>query len=355
MPRNTGVEQAVRAALNAIDEFILGHTCRLPRTQVKRQIDELLATQSNSVKVASLHLAFYALEDDRWDVNSVPTGIRGKYGDKLLAAQLSSRHLTLHNNITAFGENLGWKGNVSNVVLDRDPRFTTFARLLRGSSLAERQLVARYLAWRFADSRSVPKALPPVGADVLTFARAKELFHTLLDTPSEGIIPQFLLAALLFVLRRRHSNRIETHHPHAADKYDRCAGDIEEFGPDGQLKIAYEVTMRPDWKNRLPDFRDKMDAFDLVKYVIIAGGVNKDHDLAVPARLVAFLEPLGRDLAVVDILDFVHFMAAELSARELREAINKSYDYLAQPKLCGRSDVMAKYREVVENWLDEAG
>jgi hypothetical protein len=243
VPRNTSVEAAVRQALDAIDGFIAGDPVDLPSKQVRELLDAHLQKQKNSVKLATLFLAFYSMEDRAWDANSVPVGIRGANGDKLLAAELTFRHITLHNNITAFGENLGWKGNVANVRLDQDPRFEGFAALLRRSDQTTRGQVANYLAWKFAASRTEPKTLPPVGSDVLTFARAKLLLHALISTQSEGMIPQFLVAALISILRGRQGIRVETHHPHAADKFDQCAGDIEEFASDGQVRAAYEVTV----------------------------------------------------------------------------------------------------------------
>ncbi|MGB2986856.1 MAG: hypothetical protein WBE26_13370 [Phycisphaerae bacterium] len=156
---------------------------------------------------------------------------------------------------------------------------------------------------RFADSRREMKLLPPVGDDVLTFAKAKQLFTRLLGLSTEGHAQQFLIAAMPFVHRRRYGIEINTHHPHASDKYDETAGDIEEIH-DGRVVRAYEVTVRTDWKNRLSVFRAKMDKWGFPKYVVIAGGVNVD-------------------------------------------------DYLGQPRLCGRMEFQDAYRAIVDEWLDE--
>jgi hypothetical protein len=115
---------------------------------------------------------------------------------------------------------------------------------------------------------------------------------------------------------------------------------------------AYEVTVRTDWKNRVSQFQAKMDSNGLAKYIIIAGDVNTDDELAVPASLITFLEPYGRDIAVVDIRDFMVVMSSELSAPELRDAVNLAYDIVCQPKLCGRDEFKQLYRDVVDNWLD---
>ncbi len=221
-------------------------------------------------------------------------------------------------------------------------------------SAKERVLAAEYMAARFAESRQVIAPLPPVGNDVLTYARARLLFYSLIAIPSEGNIQQFLVAALLQVHRARYGYEIRTHHVHASDKFDTTAGDIEELH-DGNLLRAYEVTVRPDWKNRVGDFRAKMDQAGLKKYTIIASNVGTDEDLAEPASLIRFLHPYGRDIAVVDIYDFVNVFAMELSAEELRRAVNQTYSYLTTPSLCGRADIVGRFAKAVAGWLDHLG
>jgi len=317
-------------------------------------MDAQLGHGSNSVRLASLFLAFYATVDKSWDCNSIPTGIRGQWGDKRLATQLNLRNITLHNAITAFGENLGWKGNVSAARLEGDNRFGNFSKVLASLTRSDRVLAAEYMAARFAESRQVVAPLPPVGADVLTYPRARLLFYSLMGIQSEGNIQQFLVAAMLHVHRARFGHEIRTHHVHAADKFDTTAGDIEEFR-DGILLRAYEVTVRPDWKNRVTDFRAKMDGAGLKKYTIIASNVKTDDDLAEPASMMRFMEPYGRDIAVVDIRDFVDVFTMELTADELRLAVNQAYSYLAAPNLCGRADIIERFSAGVAGWLDRAG
>jgi len=211
--------------------------------------------------------------------------------------------------------------------------------------------VADYLAAKFAESQRLIQPLPPVGADVLTFARAKMLFHQLIALPTEGFVPQFLITALLSEFRRKEGVEVTTHHPHASDTFDRAAGDIEEW-LHGKLFRAYEVTVRDDWKNRLSGFKTKMDKYGLIKYTIIASGVRDDARWYSPAKLILTLEEYGRDIAVLDIEEVLNFMAAELTPKELRDAINQVYKYLSNPQLCGRHDLMEKYRAAVSKWLD---
>jgi len=97
-----------------------------------------------------------------------------------------------------------------------------------------------------------------------------------------------------------------------------------------------------------------MDRFHLGKYVIFAANVNNDPELAEPARMALKLEPYGRDIAVVDIRDAVNYLTAELSAEELREAVNETYNLLSNPRLSGREDYKDAYRSVVNEWLDTA-
>lgn len=242
---------------------------------------------------------------------------------------------------------------MANVELGRDPRFETLCRALHTASPIERERMTDYIASRFAESRRVAQPLPPLGADVLTFARTQQLFAELVRLQTEGHVQQFLVAALLTVHRTRYGFTVRTHHPHAADKFDQVAGDIEEFRDETTLIRAYEVTVRPDWKNRVSNFRDKMVAHGLSKYVIIAQGVNADDELAEPARLITFLEPYGKDIAVVDIRDFTTVMAAELSAREIREAVNLTFGMLCDLSLSGRADFQDRFRSIVDQWLDE--
>ncbi len=353
MPRNVLVERAVEDALARIDGYIEGDKLyALPSAAGRAAMDGQLGHGSNSVRLASLFFVFYATVDADWDCNSIPTGIRGQHGDKRLATQLGLRSITLHNAITAFGENLGWKGNVANARLQDDVRFDTFARTLADLDPEQRVKCAEYMAAKFAESRKVVAPLPPVGDDVLTYARARRLFYSLIAIPSEGNVQQFLIAALLFVHRQRYGYEIRTYHVHASDRFDTRAGDIEEILKSDLIR-AYEVTVRPDWKNRVGDFRKKMDMAGLRKYTIIASDVNRDDDLAEPADMIRFLQPYGRDIAVVDIRDFVNVFAMELSADELRRAVTQTYSYLTTPSLCGRSDIVERFNNAVEGWLDE--
>ncbi len=350
--RNTQVELAVTAALSRIDAFIEGERlARVLPAAVRAVLDRQLGHSSNSVRLASLFFVFYAVTDPNWDCNSIPTGLRGQWGDKRLANDLNRRSITLHNSITAFGENLGWKGNVTAARLQGDNRFAELSMLLAELSPEDRSASAEYMASRFAESRRVVSPLPPVGADVLTYVRARELLSALISIPSEGNVQQFVIAGLLHIHRRRFGHEVRTHHVHASDRFDGTYGDIEEYR-DGKLIAAYEVTVRPDWKNRFSDFRKKMDEAGLSKYVIIASGINSDHQLAAPADMLRFVEPYGRDIAIIDILDVVHVFAAELTAEELRDAVNQTHAYLTSPSLCGRADIIDKYTGAVDVWLD---
>jgi hypothetical protein len=355
--RNLLVEAAVNKVLKRVDAFVGGEKVDLPQPPHRRACEELLDKKSASVKTATLFLMFYWREDPTWDRNSVPVGARGKYGDKKLCEELTNRNITLHGAITAYGENLGWKGNVrsKNIRLLDDDRFRDFLEKVADArdDLEEIGKIADYMAQRFAESKREATPLPPVGPDVLTFVKAKVLFHQLLAIRSEGHIQQFLIAALLHEHRRRYSMEIATHHPHAADRYDETAGDIEERR-GGQLVRAYEVTVRDDWKNRISNFKEKMDRFGLSKYIIIAAGINADSEWKVPAMMALKLEPYRRDIAVVDIDDVAHFLAAELTPQELRAAVNQAFVYLSDRRLSGRPDFKELYTSAVRDWLDDA-
>ena len=203
MARNKAIEQAARHILERIDSFMGKEKVGLPKPQIRKVCDLQLSHRAGSVRFASLFLANYAVCDSSWDCESLPTGIRGKYGDKLLAEELTRRHITLHDAITAFGENLGWKGNAANVRLSSDPRFASFVEVLAKADPREREKMKDYMCARFAESRCEMPPLPQVGDDVLTFAKAKHLFSRLIDLPSEGHVQQFMVAAMLSVHRQR--------------------------------------------------------------------------------------------------------------------------------------------------------
>ena len=350
--RNIRVEEAVRLTLDRIDYFLAGGELRLPTPESRHACDRLLAEQSASTVTACLFFTFYRLLEPTYDFTRQPVGSRGKFGDKKLCEELSKRNLTLHNNIKAYFENIGSKGGVKNFNPIEDPRYrgylTTIARLRPD----ELEKAANYLSNKFAESQRLIQPLPPVGDDVLTFAKSKLLFHQLITLPTEGFVPQFLITALLSEFRRKEGVEVTTHHPHASDTFDDAAGDIEER-LHGKLFRAYEVTVRDDWKNRVSGFKAKMDKFGLTKYTIIASGVRGDVRWYSPANLVLTLEEYGRDIAVLDIEEALNFMAAELTPRELRDAVNQVYKYLSNPRLCGRHDLMEKYRVAVSKWLDD--
>jgi hypothetical protein len=351
--RNINVERAIVLALNAIDSFLAGREVELPSPGSRHACDQLIEEQSASTLTACLFLTFYKLAEPACDFTRPPVGSRGRYGDKWLCEELSKRHLTLHNNIKAYFENIGAKGGVENFNLSRDPRYRDYLTTISSLHRDELRRTADYLSERFAPSQRLIQPLPPVGAEVLTFARAKHLFHQLVRLPSEGFVPQFLITALLVEFRRKEGVEVRTHHPHAADEFDRTAGDIEEW-LHGRLLRAYEVTVRDDWKNRVSGFKAKMDKFGLTKYTIIASGVKGDEKWYSPATLIVALEEYARDMAILDIEEVLNFMAAELTPKELRDAINEVYKYLSTPNLCGRHDLMDRYRQAVSGWLDEA-
>lgn len=355
--RNEKVETAVRKALDRVDAYVSGEAVVLPKPEHRRACDTLLENQAASVRTATLFLMFYWLEEPTWDRDEVPIGVRGEYGDKLLCEELTQRNITLHGPIVAYAENLGWKGNVAakNLHLLKDTRFNGFLNAVADAAghpdLVKK--IADYMAQRFAESKTEPKPLPPVGPEVLTFVRAKQLFHTLLGVKTEGYIQQFMIAALLYEYRRRHTIEIKTHRPHAADRYDETAGDIEEWH-EGRLIRAYEVTVRDDWQNRISGFKTKMGKYGLSKYIIIAANINTHVEWSVPAKMALKLEPFGQDIAIVDITDVINFLCAELTPTELRGAVNQAYVYLSDRKLSGKAEFKDAYLEAVRGWLDVA-
>lgn len=349
--RNENIEKAVDLLIEKIDDISRGVEPPVPTASKLKSLFDQVKVQSGSVRLACAFFVSYSYIDHTWDFKTVPVGIRGKYGDKRLSVALTSRHVTFHNSVTAFGENLGTKGNVRNFVLSTDPRFSGFLTGLSKLTIEERKSLVNHVAWVIHSSIVLPKALPDLPRNYLTYARSLNLCEILLEIHSEGHIQQFLVAAFLEIHRKRFGHRVLTHHPHASDKFDRTKGDIEEFRDYG-LVAAYEVTVRDDWKNRLTDFETKMREAGLHKYVIFASNVRSDVQLRPAKNLIDYVDKLGYDLAIVDILDFFSVFCAELTNEELVSAFNRAYQLLSDPDLSGRSDFMEKYRAATNEWLD---
>lgn len=350
--RNVNVERSVDLLLDFVDKVVRGETLGVPARAATRSLfDDHVAAHGGSVRLACAFLTAYSVVDQQWDHRSVPTGVRGAYGDKKLATSLSFRHVTFHKNVTAFGENLGWKGAVKQFDLSQDARFAQYLAGLSALEGEEKKRLLHHVAWKIAASRVVPQALPPLPGSYLSYARSLSLCESLLVVPSEGHIQQFLVAAFLEVHRRRFGHRVQTHNPHASDKFDGTKGDIEEFR-DYELVAAYEVTVRADWKNRLTDFASKVRETNIHKYVIFAAGVRGDAELSPATKLIEFVQDLPFDLAVVDIRDFFSVFCAELQKEEIAAAFNRAYELLSDPKLSGREDILTKYRNVASAWLE---
>ena len=97
--RNTHVENTVNRIIKRIDAFMEGEKLdHLPSAKARAAMDAQIAHRSGSVRLASLFLVFYAIVDPNWDADSIPTGIRGQWGDKFLSTKLSIRDITLHNS-----------------------------------------------------------------------------------------------------------------------------------------------------------------------------------------------------------------------------------------------------------------
>jgi hypothetical protein len=350
--RNIRVEAAVDKVIIALDKLITGEPIPEPTpASIQSVFDSAIKNAKGSVRLAIVFFIAYSLDPDTWDFNAIPVGIRGTHGDKKLASALTSRHVNFHMAVTAFGENLGWKGNVRLFSLKSDARFNVFITKLEILSENEREQLFNFSIWKLFQTRAVPKALPKLPAKYLTYSRALALCEELTSLQTEGHVQQFLVAAFLVIHRARIGNSIKTHHPHAADKFDDTCGDIEELRNE-ELVAAYEVTVRADWKNRLPDFHAKMVKGKLSKYVIIASNVHTDAQLSSAKRLLDFTRGIEFDLAVVDIRDFFCVFCAELSKDEISNAINLTYEFLLRQDLCGRSEFQERFRGVVSKWME---
>ena len=349
--RNVMVEGAVDRIISELDKLINGGAVNGAAPKNLQDIfHSAIRDAKGSVRLANIFFIAYTLLCKDWNFEEIPVGIRGTYGDKKLAAALTTRHIHFHMAVTAFGENLGWKGNIRSFNLKSDSRFSPFMTELKLLTATEKEQLFSHAIWEVFQTRAVPKALPKLPARYLTYSRAFALCEELISLQTEGHVQQFLVAAFLSVHRGRFGNAVRTHHPHASDKFDNTCGDIEEFRND-ELVAAYEVTVRDDWKNRLPDFHAKMVKGGLSKYVIVAANVHADPQLCSAKKLLEFTKDITFDLAVVDIRDFYCVFCAELSRDEISNAINLTFEFLMRQDLCGRREIQEKFRTVVDAWL----
>jgi hypothetical protein len=99
--RNVHVEKAVRMLIDLVDRLAEGQSLGPPTSRATKAIfDNHVKSQGGSVRLAYAFLTAYSIIDLEWDFNSVPTGIRGKYGDKLLANEQISAKKSVNQGCT---------------------------------------------------------------------------------------------------------------------------------------------------------------------------------------------------------------------------------------------------------------
>lgn len=181
MPRNVSIESSVEMILSKLDALISGSTLGAPASsQIRGIYSSQIDANGGSVRIASIFFVAYSIAEPTWNYQDVPVGVRGVHGDKRLAGALTERYVSLHKNITAFGENLGWKGNVRSFNLSTDRRFSSYLATMSTLSLAQREALLNHAIWQLAESRVVPKALPPLPSNYLSFARCLDLCEKIL-------------------------------------------------------------------------------------------------------------------------------------------------------------------------------
>jgi hypothetical protein len=256
----------------------------------------------------------------------------------------------LHENITSFGENMGSKGNAAGFNLFERPRLGLALRYFQdhprevGSALA-------YVAQRFKDSFREPVGIAAPGADDLIFTKALKIADELIYTDSGGHFPQFLVAGLLKAFHEQLETGlvVRTNHPNASDKFGGAAGDVEVATADASKVLeGYEVTVRPDWKNRKPDLLKKMRAFGLLEYNVICLMEGEDAGLADPGKLHEYMAELGQDISVVDIRAFAAVMLQLLDRDHRKQAFAHVEEYVRDPKLSGVPEYVERLKAILE-------
>jgi len=346
---SNNIAKAVDNALSDIDDFNTKSKTLVPPSKLSIEICNRIAEKPNGTRIACLLFAYYSIEDMDYEFDLLPAGTRGVRGDKKLCTGL--KRLKTDWRMTAAFEAVGTKSNVKNIKLTDMPKFSEFLAHIKSLNKSERVKLAEYLSWKASQTIKLDSNIPPLDAKFLTYYKAQDIFYKMISTKSGGYIQQFMVAALLKHHRARYGNIITTHNPNAADKYDGTAGDIEEFRAEN-LVSAYEVTVRPDWKSRIYDFTDKMERHNLSRYVIIASNIRDDEVWGKPATSIIELNSYSKDIAVIDILDFVNVFLAELNNNEITEVLKTIDTYLKSPKLSNNTKYIKMYHEIVEKWLE---
>jgi hypothetical protein len=197
--RNVKVEAAVDRVISALDKLINGEPIPEPTPKsIQDVFESAIEKAKGSARLAIVFFIAYSLDSVSWDFKTIPVGIRGTHGDKKLASTLTSRHVNFHMAVTAFGENLGWKGNVRKFNLKSDDRFSLFIERLEQLNCKQKQQLFNFSIWTLFQTRSVPKALPKLPPKYLTYSRALALCEELTSLQTEGHVQQFLVAAFLY-------------------------------------------------------------------------------------------------------------------------------------------------------------
>lgn len=315
-------------------------------SDLKPLLDAILnRPRAASDKVVLLFMLGVKAARPNWHLSRLPQGWRPH--DEVLSAGLSSKHLTLHENVTAPGQNIGAKGQQETFDLFGRPRLGDALRFLEEHP---EQVAAAldYAVWRFQRSYRAAVAPPSLGDITFSFHRCLEICERLLAEVSGGQFAQLLVTALLRAFHEQHGTglQVTTHHTYASDFYKGSAGDIDVADAAGQILDAFEVTGRPDWKNRMPDFPKKMERHNLSKFTILCPK-SDDPDLNTPEALKAYVSPLGYDVAIVDTESFLETMFALLNHESRVKTFTYFLEYISDPYLCGNPSLIERAGQIL--------
>lgn len=339
---------AVALALDCVDLPDTAAAATLPGLG-QQFIDAILgSTRNNSDKVALLFLLAYKSGVPSWNIGKLPQGWRP--ADKHLAGGLTVRALTLHGNVTSPGENMGSKGNAAGFDLFKRPRLGDALSYFQSNP---HHVLAglHYVAARFKASYRPPVTIKAPASGALVYTRALVIAHRLLHAESGGHFPQFLVAALLRALHESLGTglRVSTQHPNAADEVSKAAGDVELVATDNKVVDAFEVTVRPDWKNRRQDLLTKMRKAGLSRYNLLCIIDPDDPDIGDVSTRHAYMQELGGyDIAVVDIREFVAVVLQQLPLQGRKAVLTYLEEYIKDPKLSGIPNLIDALKAIIE-------
>lgn len=284
--------------------------------QQRERIAELLATDDLSYRDGLLLQLAYKLTDTGVDATAPQRG--GRTMAQKLGKLLAEGHVRhVHD---AF-ENIG-KG-VKSLRRGVYPTWDDLLLWLNEATPEQLEAIFRCGCCHVASTARPVLPMPKLDTGKLTFAAVMSLYERLLETGSEGVHEQFIVASLLDALVNFYEPakyRVETKPVFAADRSSQVAGDVQ-IKMDSRVMEAYEVTAA-GWETKLHGVRQKLREHDLTRMHVVA-------PLSEPyAGVVRKLIHLDEDVSVIDLRGFASVIVSGLTREYRARALVRMYELL---------------------------